>query len=232
MTRLAGKTTPALDHIAVWIFDLDNTLYPASCRLFDQVDRLIGQFIAETLGVDAGAARALQKHYFRTYGTTLRGLMTEHGVDPHRFLDYVHRIDRSGVPRAPALDGALSRLPGRKLVYTNGSADHAAKTIEQLGIAHHIEAVFDIIAADFEPKPQLASYRALIERHAINPMRAAMIDDIPRNLEPAHALGMTTVWLMTDGEFGAPGAEDGHIHHRAEDLVEFLEAVIAARRKL
>ncbi|HYB56562.1 MAG TPA: pyrimidine 5'-nucleotidase [Alphaproteobacteria bacterium] len=224
------RPAPAFAHVAVWIFDLDNTLYPASSRLFDQVDRRIGEFIAETFALDPAAARALQKHYFRTYGTTLRGLMSERGVDPHHFLDYVHRIDRTALSPDPALEAALARLAGRKLVFTNGSADHAEKVMERLGIAHHFEAVFDVVAAGFLPKPDPACYRLLLERHAIAPEAAAMVDDIARNLEPAHELGMTTVWLMAETEFATLGEkEDAHIHHRASDLVAFLEAVAAAR---
>jgi putative hydrolase of the HAD superfamily len=229
-TSSAGIHEPdALAHVDAWIFDLDNTLYPASSRLFDQVDRRIGAFIAETMALDPLAARQLQKHYFRTYGTTLRGLMTEQQVDPHAFLGYVHAIDRSGLAPAPALEAALSRLEGRKLVFTNGSADHAVKVMERLGIAHHFEAVFDVVAAGFLPKPDPATYRLLCERHGILPAGAAMVDDIARNLEPAKALGMTTVWLMTESEFARAGGEGSHIDHRTPDLVGFLEAVIAER---
>lgn len=225
-----GRSGPgALDHVAVWVFDLDNTLYPASCRLFDQVDKRIGQFIAERFALDPVAARALQKRYFRNYGTTLRGLMTEHAVDPHHFLAYVHEIDRSPVPPSPALDAALARLEGRKFVFTNGSADHALKVMDRLGVAERFEAVFDVVAAGFVPKPELASYRALLARHGFAAEAAAMIDDIPRNLEPAHALGMTTVWLMNERGDGVPGEASAHIHHRTDDLVGFLEAVLAAR---
>ncbi|HLI11983.1 MAG TPA: pyrimidine 5'-nucleotidase [Alphaproteobacteria bacterium] len=218
-----------LDHVATWIFDLDNTLYPASCRLFDQVDRRIGQFIAEHFDLDPVAARALQKRYFREYGTTLRGLMTEHGIDPHRFLDYVHEIDHTPVVPDPALDRALARLAGRKLVFTNGSCSHAERVMARLGVARHFEAVFDIAAAHFTPKPELACYHALIERHGVAPAAAAMIDDIPRNLLPAHGLGMTTIWVITDTEYGGTGEDGGHIHHRTENLAAFLEAVLAAR---
>ncbi|HYB09718.1 MAG TPA: pyrimidine 5'-nucleotidase [Alphaproteobacteria bacterium] len=220
-----------LHHVATWVFDLDNTLYPPSCRLFDQVDRRIGQFIAEYFDVDPVAARALQKRYFREYGTTLRGLMTEHGVDPYRYLDYVHRIDHGAIPPNPALDAALERLKGRKIVFTNGSADHAAKVLARLGVARHFEAVFDVAAADFVPKPELACYRALLARHDIAPAGAAIFDDIPRNLEPAHALGMTTILVRTETEYGSTTETGSHIHHHADDLVDFLENVLAERAK-
>ena len=224
-----APSNPAFAHVEAWIFDLDNTLYPASSRLFDQVDRRIGEFIAESFALNAADARALQKHYFRSYGTTLRGLMTEKGVDPHAFLAYVHSIDRSALAPAPALEAALARLAGRKLVFTNGSADHAEKVMERLGIAHHFEAVFDVVAAGFVPKPDPASYRLLLERHGIRSSAAAMIDDIARNLEPAKALGMTTVWLMTESEFARAGGDGAHVDHRIADLVGFLETVIAER---
>ena len=218
----------ALARITVWIFDLDNTLYPASCRLFDQVDRRIGQFIAERFALDSVSARVLQKRYFRDYGTTLRGLMTEHGVDPNHFLDYVHEIDHSPVSPSPALAAALGRLAGRKLVFTNGSRSHAERVMARLGVADHFEAVFDIADASFAPKPDPASYQALIAQHGIAPTSTAMIDDIARNLEPAAALGMTTVWLTPDAVDG-PAQDIAHVHYRTGDLVAFLEAVLAAR---
>ncbi|HEY6335186.1 MAG TPA: pyrimidine 5'-nucleotidase [Alphaproteobacteria bacterium] len=221
----------ALHHVATWVFDLDNTLYPASCRLFDQVDRRIGAFIAEYFDVDPAAARTLQKRFFREYGTTLRGLMTEHGVDPYLYLDYVHQIDHSPIPPNPALDAALGRLEGRKIVFTNGSADHAAKVMARLGVARRFEAVFDVAAANFIPKPELACYRALLARHDIAPDAAAMLDDIPRNLEPAHALGMTTILVRTETEYGSAGEMGSHIHHHADDLVDFLERVLSERGK-
>ena len=219
----------ALAHIAVWLFDRDNTLYPASCRLFDQVDRRIGQYIAERFALDPATARALQKRYFRDYGTTLLGLMTEHGVDPHHFLDYVHEIDHSPVPPNPALAAALGRLEGRKLVFTNGSKSHAERVMARLGVARQFEAVFDIAEAGFTPKPEPACYRALLDRHGIVPASAAMIDDIVRNLAPAAALGMTTIWLMTDTDYSAADADATHVHYRIRDLVGFLEALITAR---
>lgn len=214
------------DHVETWIFDLDNTLYPASCRLFDQVDRRIGEFIAEHLGVGAVEARRLQKLYFREYGTTLSGLMARHAVDPGRYLDYVHRIDLSAVSPSPALAVALARLPGRKLIYTNGSVPHAERVMERLGVREHFGAVFDIVAGNFVPKPKEESYRALIERHTVEPQRAALIEDLPQNLLPAAALGMTTILVRTDVEWAQEGADGEHIHHVTGDLVVWLEGVV------
>ncbi|MBX6322799.1 MAG: pyrimidine 5'-nucleotidase [Rhodospirillaceae bacterium] len=215
-----------LAHIDTWIFDLDNTLYPASCRLFDQVDTLIARFIMDHLGVDQDEARRIQKRYFLEHGTTLAGLMTHHAIDPHLYLDYVHRLDLSGLPPSPALDAALGRLPGRKIVYTNGSAGHAERVMTRLGIHSRFEGVFDIVAGDFVPKPHEPSYRRMIERHGVDPTRAAMIEDLPRNLAPAAALGMTTVLVRS----GAPWAEEGagadYIHHVTDDLVAWLESAV------
>ncbi len=225
---MAGEPTlpsggpAALRRVETWIFDLDNTLYPASCNLFEQVDRRIGEFVVAALGVDAAEARRVQKRYFHEYGTTLRGLMERHRVAPGPFLEYVHAIDVSPVQPSPALDAALARLPGRKVVFTNGSAAHADKVLTRLGVARRFDDVFDIAAADYLPKPEPAAYARLVERLAIRPRSAAMIDDLPRNLVPAAALGMVTVLVRT----GAPWAEGGegdHIHHATDDLVAWLE---------
>jgi putative hydrolase of the HAD superfamily len=212
----------SVDHVTDWIFDLDNTLYPARCNLFAQVDRRIGLFIESLLGLEQAGARELQKRYFREHGTTLRGLMTHHGVDPRAFLDFVHEIDLAPVPPSPALDAALAALPGRKFIFTNGSVAHADRVMGRLGVAHHFEDVFDIVAAEYLPKPDPATYRSLIARHGIDPARAAMIEDLPRNLRPAAALGMTTVLVLTGEEWEAMDEAGDHIHHVTDDLVGWL----------
>ena len=221
--------TAALDHVEWWVFDLDNTLYPASCNLFAQVDQRIGEFIAGYLKVDADEARRIQKQYFREYGTTLRGLMSHHALLPDRFLEYVHLIDVSPVPPSPALAAALGRLDGRKIVFTNGSTAHAERVMDRLGVSQHFDGVFDIVAAEYQPKPDPESYRLLLERHRIDPRAAAMLEDLPRNLVPAAALGMTTVLVRTDADWAQDGADGDHIHHVTDDLVGWLEAVIVRR---
>ncbi|WP_035691477.1 pyrimidine 5'-nucleotidase [Azospirillum halopraeferens] len=219
----------ALTDIEVWIFDLDNTLYPASCNLFAQVDRRIGEFIAMHFGIPRDEARALQKRYFRDHGTTLRGLMVEHDIDPVPFLDHVHAIDVTPVPPSPRLDRALDRLPGRKVIYTNGSTRHAANITDRLGISRHFDTVYDIVEAGYVPKPDPRPYRTLVERHGIAPTRACMVEDIARNLVPAHAMGMTTVWVRTDADWARPdrgGVGSGsHIDHAVDDLVAWLEGI-------
>jgi putative hydrolase of the HAD superfamily len=221
--RQAAPASPAaFGHVNDWIFDLDNTLYPASCRLFDQVDVLIGRYIAELLSIDPVAARKIQKDYFREHGTTLRGLMSEHGVDPHAFLDYVHAIDRSPVAANPALADALDRLPGRKFIFTNGSVSHAEAVLDRLGALGRFEDIFDIVAAEFEPKPRMAPYRALVDRNGIVANRAVMIDDLPINLAPAAELGMTTVLVRTDSDWAQHEADGDHVHHVIDDLASWL----------
>ena len=213
--------------VGTWIFDLDNTLYPASCRLFDQVQVRIRQYIRDNLGLTEPEALALQKRYFQEHMTTLRGLIVNDGIDPHHFLDFVHEIDLSGLEADPALDAAIAALPGRKVIFTNGSVPHAERVMAKVGIGRHFEAIFDIVASDFVPKPDIGVYRRLCESHRIDPTGAVMIDDMPRNLMPAHELGMTTVLVKTDDakdgfDWSGPAGDPTYIHHVTEDLAGFL----------
>jgi len=211
-----------LHEIETWVFDLDNTLYPFSCNLFAEIETRMAAFICAELGIDTAAAHELRRHYFRTHGTTLRGLMNERAVDPRRFLDYVHEIDMSPVEPAPALAAALAALPGRKIVFTNADEQYAGRVLERLGIAAHFDGLFDIHAADYFPKPDRATYDRFIARFAIDPTSAVMVEDIARNLVPAHALGMTTAWIPggPDWAKAEPGAP--HVHHVVEDLALWL----------
>jgi putative hydrolase of the HAD superfamily len=216
-----------LSHVEFWIFDLDNTLYPARCRLFDQVDRRIGLYIQELLNLDPEAARALQKQYFREHATTLKGLMVNHGIDPMHFLEFVHQIDVAGVSTDPVLERALERLPGKKLIYTNGSVAHARNIMHRLGIGHHFKDIFDIVAAEYLPKPADASFAQLIATYGIAPERAIMFDDMPRNLAPAAALGMTTVHVASDhaSDWAQPTGEEDFIDYTTDNLAEWLSAI-------
>ena len=227
MDAMTDAAHPAdFAHVETWVFDLDNTIYPARYNLFDLVDARIGAFIAELLDLDTVAARRIQKDYFRRHGTTLRGLMLDHGVDPDVFLEYVHDIEVDRLPPSPELDAALGRLAGRKIIYTNGSVAHAERVLERLGVARHFEGVFDIAAGDYLPKPDPAPYRTLIERFDIAPMAAAMVEDIARNLEPAAALGMTTVWVRSDSDWGREGSGDDYVHHVIDDLAGWLGGLV------
>ena len=211
-----------------WVFDLDNTLYPPTFNLFGQIDDRMRAYIAKFLGVGLEEAFRLQKHYFREYGTSLHGLMHRHGMDPLPFLDFVHDIDVTVLPPMPGLEAVLARLPGRKLVFTNASTRHAERVMGRLGIGHHFDAVFDIIEADYRPKPQPDPYAVLVRRHSLDAGRTVMVEDIARNLEPAAALGMTTAWMRNETEHGLAGADGGYIDHVVDDLVEWLQAVVAA----
>ena len=225
-----GRRTPDLALLAnaeAWVFDLDNTLYPASCNLFAQVDERMRAFISRILDLDPDAAYRLQKQYFRDYGTTLRGLMDRHDLDPTPYLEHVHAIDLSPVAPSPALDEALRRLPGRKIVFTNASADYAGRVLDRLGVSAHFEAVYDIVDADYRPKPVPRVYDDLVARHGLTPQRSVMVEDIARNLAPAAALGMTTVWVRTDSPWSAEGADGGYVDHVTDDLVTWLKAVVA-----
>jgi putative hydrolase of the HAD superfamily len=222
---------PPLADIDCWVFDLDNTLYPASCRLFDQVDQRIGLYVQQLLKLSPEDARALQKKYFREHTTTLRGLMINHGIEPGDFLDFVHQIDVSGVQPDTRLAAALTVLPGRKVIFTNGTVKHAENVMNRLGIGHHFQGTFDIADADFIPKPDPASYQAMIRRFGINPARAAMIDDMPRNLQPAADLGMTTVWIQTHNYWAQALDEMGFVHHATADLAGWLNDAVIRNRK-
>jgi putative hydrolase of the HAD superfamily len=217
----SGRGRP-LAQIETWIFDLDNTLYPASCRLFDQVHARMTEFIAQRFGLSPEQALLRQKTYFREHGTTLRGLMVVDGIDPHDFLDFVHEVDLACVPPDPALVAALARLPGRKIVHTNGSQLHAERLLDHLGIADAFCGVIDIAAAGWDPKPALAGYHELLRRHAVAPAAALMLDDIARNLAPAAALGMTTAWVRHAAEWAADGSAGDHLHYIVDDLAGFL----------
>jgi putative hydrolase of the HAD superfamily len=222
-----------LDQVDCWIFDLDNTLYPASCNLFAQIDIRMRQFIAQTLKVDLDQAYTLQKRYYRDYGTTLRGLMLAHGLPPDEFLTFVHDIDYHALPPSPELARTLSDLPGRKLIFTNGTEKHAENVLARLGLSDHFDAIFDIRAAQYVPKPNAECYHRLTSRHAVDATRSAMFEDIARNLIPAAEVGMTTVWVheprYADWS-GDPGAHLPHVHHITDNLTRWLAEIVDARR--
>ena len=210
-------------HVDTWVFDLDNTLYPHHVNLWQQVDARIGEFVCNWLNVGPEEARNIQKDYYRRFGTTMRGMMTLHGVDPRHYLDYVHDIDYSPVIADPSLEASLKALPGRKIIFTAGDVPHAEKVMERLGVAHHFEAIFDIVAGAYWPKPHQAIYDQLVRKHGIDPTRAAFADDISVNLKPAHAMGMRTIWIRTDESVKrAVDTNLDHIHHQTDDLATWL----------
>ncbi len=217
-----------LAHIDCWLFDLDNTLYPASCDLFAQIDARMGAFIMDLLDVDAVEAYRIQKGFFHAHGMTLRGLMTEHGVDPYDFLAKVHDIDLAVVEHDAALVDALARLPGRKLIFTNADLPYAERVLERLGLEDSFEAIHDVHATGYRPKPDAAAYAHLCEVHCVDPARTVFVEDMARNLVPAHAIGMTTVWIDNGSEQGPVATLPEFIDYRIADLGDWLGEVAAA----
>ena len=215
----------ALAHVRTWIFDLDNTLYPASANLFARIDARMTTFIAELLGVDAVEARRVQKAYFLGHGTTLAGLMADHEVDPHVFLSYVHDIEMDVLEQDFPLAAALARLPGRKLVFTNGDAPYALKVLDRLGLGGSFEGVHDIHAMDLRPKPQPSAYAGLCAAFGIDPTTALFVEDMARNLKPAKAIGMTTVWV-DNGSEQDHDADRSFIDYRVPALTPWLEHIL------
>ncbi|MFO1141101.1 MAG: pyrimidine 5'-nucleotidase [Amaricoccus sp.] len=205
-------------HVETWVFDLDNTLYPASIRLFDQIEARMGAYIVRTLGLSPEAAAALRQRYWQAYGTTLAGLMREHGVDPEPYLAEVHDIDLSAVPAAPVLSAAIGRLPGRKIVFTNGSREHARRVTRAVGLDGCFDALYGFEDAAYVPKPEAAAFGTVFALDRLVPARAAMFEDDHRNLTVPHGLGMRTVLV-------GPAAAHPHVHHQTEDLAGFLGLV-------
>lgn len=219
----------ALNHIENWIFDLDNCLYPATANLFELIDIRMGAYIQRLLDCDPVEARIVQKRYFHDHGTTLAGLMAVNQVEPNDFLDYVHDIDLARIAADPAVAEAITKLPGRKFVFTNGDAAYAGRVLDKLGLTGLFDGLHDIHAMDYVPKPNPEAYRALCERHAIDPKRALFAEDMARNLEPAKAIGMTTVWVDNGSERGSHGADPAFIDYRIADIGEWLTEVIEAK---
>ncbi len=225
----------AFHEVETWVFDLDNTLYPHHLNLWQQVDVRIRDFIARFLNVTHDEAFRLQKDYYRRYGTSMRGLMTEHGMSPDDFLEFVHEIDHSPLEPNPALGAAIAALPGRKLILTNGTRKHADAVMRRLAIHEHFEDVFDIIAAELEPKPSPQTYDRFLVRHGVDPRRAAMFEDLARNLAVPHALGMATVLVVPEATrdvfregWELEGRDAPHIDHVTDDLAGFLGTIRAA----
>jgi len=221
-------------HVDTWVFDLDNTLYPHHLNLWQQVDDRIRAYIADYLKISRDEAFRVQKDYYKRYGTSMRGMMTEHGMNPDDYLAFVHKIDHSPLEPNPALGAAIEKLPGRKLILTNGTRKHADAVMRRLEIHQHFEDVFDIIAAELEPKPLPQTYDRFLQRHGVDPERAAMFEDLSRNLAVPHSLGMITVLVVPEGSrevlreaWEMEGRDAAHVDHVTDDLAAFLERILA-----
>ncbi|MBB5753173.1 pyrimidine 5'-nucleotidase [Prosthecomicrobium pneumaticum] len=221
--------------VRAWVFDLDNTLYPRATRLFAQVDTRIRTYVERLLSLPPDAAQTLQRDYYRRYGTTLRGLIVEHGIAPDDFLEYVHDIDHSPVGRDPALAAALAALPGRKFILTNGSRRHAEAVIARLGLGPEFEDIFDIVRADLVPKPHPDTYDRFLRETGVAPAEAAMFEDLARNLEVPKALGMVTTLIVpphTEEVLAEAWEQEGrdadHVDYLTDDLGTFLGRIAAS----
>jgi putative hydrolase of the HAD superfamily len=220
----------------LWIFDLDNTLYPSECNLFAEIDRRMSAFIQNLLGLDPVAARKVQKGLYYEHGTTLAGLMAEHKVKPEEFMDYVHDIDISPVRQMPELAEAIGRLEGRKFIFTNGSKRHAERVAGKLGVIDKFDGIYDIAAGGYVPKPRPEAFRRFLDYCGGVNAKAAMFEDLPHNLEPAHALGIVTVLVHSEFQdhpsqaaLKEAGELPHYIHFETGDLPRFLMDIAASR---
>lgn len=230
------RTTPDLDDFASvrdWVFDLDNTLYPHHMNLFAQIDKNMTDYVSELLQVEREEARALQKQYYHEHGTTLQGLMIHHGIDPNGFLERAHAIDYSALLPDPDLGEAIKALPGRKFIFTNGSVSHAQAAARALGILDHFDDIFDIVAAEYVPKPAGSTYDKFASLNRVDTRCAAMFEDLPRNLVAPKTLGMKTVLMLPRNledimieRWERLSDEDLHIDYATDDLTGFLQALI------
>lgn len=212
---------PKFDQVSTWVFDLDNTLYPPHLRLFDQIQVRMTDWVMRALSVDQAKASQLRQDYWDRYGTTLAGLMREHQIDPSDYLDYVHDIDFSVVPADPALAKAIAALPGRRIIYTNACAPYAEKVLTARGLAGLFDAVYGVEHADYHPKPEARAFERIFAQDGLDPKRAAMFEDDPRNLIAPHQMGLATVLV------GPDPVVDAHIHHHTDDLERFLRGLFA-----
>jgi putative hydrolase of the HAD superfamily len=215
----------ALRHIDTWIFDLDNTLYPASSDLFGLVDQRMTDYVARLKGVERQEARAIQKALFHEHGTTLSGLMRTHAIDPHEFLAFVHDIEMDVLAEDARLIQSVAKLPGRKLIFTNGDEPYARRVLARLGLSESFEAIHDIHACAYQPKPNPPAYAAMCAALRVHPESALFIEDMARNLKPAKALGMTTVWVNNGSELGNDQHHPEYIDYEIADVGEWLERI-------
>ena len=218
-----------LSKIKFWLFDLDNTLYGGATKVFDQVDKRMSEFISTKLNISKEEAKKIQKNYFIEYNTTLNGMIKNHKINAIEFLDYVHDIDLSFLKQDKALEKQIEKIKGKKIIFTNGSRSHAENVTKRLGIERLFDDIFDIVSADFIPKPSLVTYKKLIEKYKIEPQYCIFIEDIARNLKPAHELGMKTVWIVNKEPWAAEFSDSNFINYRTDELTKFLQEINESR---
>ena len=209
-----------------WVFDLDNTIYPAKSNLFARVAQKMTEFLMQEFTLPEDEAAALKTRLFREYGTTMHGLMKEFGMDSKPFLTYVHDIDVSDIDHDTELDALLAELPGRKHIFTNGTVAHAENILGAFGVRSHFDFIFDIVGANHEPKPAMRPYEIFLAQSAINPDKAVMIEDMAVNLRAPAALGMGTIWIEHDHEWARAGSEQDYVHYQSADIKSCLREIL------
>jgi putative hydrolase of the HAD superfamily len=214
-----------LTKIKYWIFDLDNTLYSGDTKVFDQVDKKMSKFISEKLNVSIEEAKKIQKNYFHEYNTTLNGMIKNHDIDANEFLEFVHDVDLDFLKADKPLAQEIANLNGKKLIFTNGSKAHASNVTKRIGIEKLFDGVFDIVESNFIPKPSIEPYKKIIEKYKIEPQYSIFIEDIARNLKPAHKLGMKTVWIINDEPWAAEFSDSNFIDYKTNNLAKFLREI-------
>ena len=214
-----------LRNIKFWLFDLDNTLYEGATKVFDQIDKKMTEYISKKLNLNKEEARKIQKSYFMEHDTTLNGMIKNHKINANEFLEFVHNIDLSFLNEDKQLDEQISKIKGKKIIFTNGSEAHAKNVTRKLGIERHFDHIFDIKSANFIPKPSLEAYKKIIEKYKIEPQYSIFIEDIARNLKPAHELGMKTVWIKNDEPWAAKFSDSDFINYKTDNLAKFLKEI-------
>ena len=214
-----------LQSIKFWIFDLDNTLYSGNTRVFEQVDKKMTEYISKKLKVDKEEAKKIQKNYFHKYNTTLNGMIKNHKINAHEFLEFVHDININFLQKDPELAKEIERLDGIKIIFTNGSRKHALNVTKRLGVDQLFDDIFDIVDCDFIPKPLIEPYKKLVEKHKIDPKLCVLVEDIARNLKPAYEMGMKTVWIENNEPWASKFADSNFVNYRTNNLSEFLKKI-------
>jgi len=211
--------------IKYWIFDLDNTLYSAKTRVFEQVDKKMSEYISKKLNVSTAKAKEIQKNYFHEYNTTLNGMIKNHKIDVDEFLEFVHNIDIDFLKKDLILGEELKKLDGKKIIFTNGPRKHALNVTKRIGIDQYFDDIFDIIDSEFVPKPAIQPYKKLVEKHKIDPKLCGFVEDIARNLKPAYEMGMKTIWIENNEPWAKKYSDSDFINFKTNNLSEFLKQI-------
>jgi putative hydrolase of the HAD superfamily len=211
--------------INCWIFDLDNTLYSGQTKVFAQVDKKMSKYISNKLNIDLIKAKEIQKNYFYQYNTTLNGMIKNHKIDPEEFLEFVHDVDISFLQKDDKLATEIKKLNGKKIIFTNGSRKHALNVTKKIGIDNLFDGIFDIVNANYVPKPSIEPYKKLVEKHKIDPKLSVFVEDIARNLKPAYEMGMKTIWIENEEPWAKEFSDSKFINYKTNNLSEFLKKI-------